>query len=99
MYMSFPSTASQKERRMAFSSDRYFETGFFKLWACVLAEASVLRPLRGPASAANAWRLAQRGSWRSEITLTHAQSSWFAGVVSWNHYLFRPPCYHGSSNN
>ena len=22
---------------------------------------------------------------------------WFAGVASWNHYLFRPPRYHGSS--
>ena len=23
---------------------------------------------------------------------------WFAGVASWNHYLFRPPRYHGSNN-
>ena len=24
--------------------------------------------------------------------------AWFAGVASWNHYLFRPPRYHGSNN-
>ena len=23
---------------------------------------------------------------------------WFAGVASWNHYLFRPPRYHGPNN-